>query len=76
MKKNGKVILLTAEPQTILNRVKYDNSRPILKNRKTVADIAELMEKRQKKYLAAADLVISTDNKNIGQICEDILHAL
>ena len=76
MKKNGKVILLTAEPQTILNRVKYDNSRPILKNRKTVADIAELMEKRQEKYLAAADLVISTDNKNIGQICEDILHAL
>ena len=31
MKKNGKVILLTAEPQTILNRVKYDNSRPNFK---------------------------------------------
>lgn len=73
MKKNGKVILLTASPETVLERVKYDNSRPVLKNRKNKEDIARLMDERRDKYLAAADLVISTDHKSISQICEEIL---
>ena len=73
MKKNGKVILLTASPETVLERVKHDNSRPVLKNRKNTEDIARLMDERRDKYLAAADLVISTDHKSISQICEEIL---
>lgn len=76
MKKNGKVVLLTASPQTVLERVRYDHSRPVLNNHKNTADIARLMEERREKYLAAADLVIATDNKSIAQIGEEILEAL
>ena len=72
MKKNGKVVLLTASPETILSRTKADTSRPLLKDRKTPESIASLMEQRQDKYLAAADFVISTDNKSVAEICQEI----
>ena len=76
MKKNGKVILLTASPETILERVKKDTSRPLLKDRKTPEGIASLMAQRQEKYLAAADFVISTDYKSVAKICEEIAEKL
>ena len=34
MKKNGRVVLLTASPQTIYERVKDSDERPVLKGRK------------------------------------------
>ena len=74
MKKNGKVILLTASPETILERVKNNHDRPLLENNKNVDFIAELMEKRKSKYEAAADIVIRTDGKNASEICEEIMH--
>lgn len=76
MKKNGKVILLTASPETILKRVKKDTSRPLLKDRKTPEGIASLMAQRQDKYLAAADFVISTEHKSVAKICEEIAEKL
>ena len=76
MKKNGKVALLTASPETILDRTKTDTSRPLLKDRKTPESIASLMQQRQEKYLAAADFVISTDHKSVAEICEEIAKEL
>ena len=67
MKKNGKVVLLTAKPETILERVE---------NNKTVAYIAELMEKRREKYEAAADMIIETDGKSAQKICEEMIQRL
>lgn len=72
MKKNGKVVLLTARPKTILERVKDDHSRPLLENNKTEAFISELMEKRREKYEAASDIIIETDGKSADEICEEI----
>ena len=34
MKKNGRVVLLTASPETILERVKDSDERPLLRGRK------------------------------------------
>lgn len=76
MKKNGKVILLTARPETILERTREDNSRPLLKDRKTPESISLLMEQRREKYLAAADLSVATDNKSIPEICKEIIEKL
>lgn len=76
MKKNGRVILLTAKPETILDRVKDSHDRPLIENNKTVSFIAELMEKRREKYEAAADIVIETDGKDELQICEELIHRL
>ena len=76
MKKNGRVVLLTAKPETILDRVKDSHDRPLIESNKTVSFIAELMEKRREKYEAAADIVIETDGKDELQICEELIHRL
>ena len=76
MKKNGRVVLLTAKPETILDRVKDSHDRPLIENNKTVPFIAELMEKRREKYEAAADIVIETDGKDELQICEELITRL
>ena len=64
MKKNGRVVLLTAKPETILDRVKDSHDRPLIENNKTVPFIADLMEKRREKYEAAAGIIIETDGKD------------
>ena len=73
MRKSGKVILLTAKPETILERVKENHDRPLLENNKTVEYVSELMEKRRPAYEAAADIVIATDGKSANEICEEII---
>ena len=76
MKKNGKVVLLTAKPGTIFERVKDNHDRPLLENNKSVEFIEELMLKRKDKYIAAADIIIETDNKSKQEICDELMNAL
>ncbi|MDD3402703.1 MAG: shikimate kinase [Hespellia sp.] len=73
MKKNGRVVLLTANPETILHRVKDSDDRPILNGNKTIDFISVLMEKRREQYEKAADVVIHTDNKSVMEICEELI---
>lgn len=76
MKKNGRVVLLTATPQTIYDRVKDSTDRPILNGNNNVEFITELMEKRRGKYEKAADIVIYTDDKTVLEICEELIAKL
>lgn len=76
MKKNGRVVLLTASPETIYERVKDSNNRPVLNGRKNVQGISELMEQRREKYEAAADIVVNTDGKTVLQVCEEMIQKL
>lgn len=76
MKKNGRVVLLSARPETIYERVKDSRERPILNNNMNVEFIRELMERRKERYEAVADVTISTDHKNMTQICEEIISKL
>ena len=76
MKKNGRVVLLTASPETIFDRVKDSDDRPVLNGRKNVKGISELMEQRREKYEAAADIVINTDNKTVLEVCEERVQRL
>lgn len=76
MRACGTVILLTARPEVILDRVKDDHSRPLLEGRKEVSQIAALMEQRRPKYEAAADLRIDTSNLTVQQVCDAILGKL
>ena len=73
MKKQGQIILLTASPQTIYERVKDSKERPILNNNMNVEFISSLMKKRDEKYLKAADIIINTDNKDIKEVSEEII---
>lgn len=73
MKKCGQVVLLDAKPETILERVKDDDNRPLLRGNKNVQFIRDMMAKRQPKYEAAADFVIHTDEKSADMICKEII---
>lgn len=76
LKKSGKIVLLTASPETILERVKDSTDRPILNGHMNVEYIAELMEKRRAKYEAAADIIIETDGKDIEAICQELVERI
>ena len=72
MKKSGIIVLLTARPETIFERVRYSHNRPLIEHNKTVEYTAELLEKRREKYEAAADVTITTDGKDTREICREI----
>lgn len=76
MKKCGKIIMLTATPQEILERVRDDDKRPLLQGRKSIEAIQGLMEKRRGSYEKAADFIIHTDGKTKEEICEEIMNEL
>jgi len=76
MKNGGKIVLLTATPETTLERVKNSTDRPILNGNMNVEFIAKIMEKRKERYLAVADIIVETDNKEVKDICREILENL
>lgn len=73
MKKSGKIVLLTATPETVYGRVKNSTDRPLLNGNMNVEYIASLMEKRRAIYDAACDIRIVTDGKKPKEIAEEIL---
>lgn len=72
MRKGGHIVLLSAKAETILERVKDDNSRPLLQGNKNIAFINDMLEQRRPKYESAADVVIQTDGKQVADICNEI----
>lgn len=76
MRMSGRVVLLTASPETILERVKDSDDRPILHNHMNVEFIKKLMEKRRQRYQDAADIRVDTDGKTVDQICDEIIACL
>lgn len=72
MKKCGTIVLLSARPETILERVKGDSSRPLLQGNKNLAFITDMLEQRRPKYEGAADIVVQTDGKRVSDICKEI----
>lgn len=76
LKKAGPIVLLTARPETILERVKNSDERPILNGNMNVEFIKGLMEKRESYYEKAADVIIETDGKDVEQICGEMVSAL
>ena len=76
MKKSGIIVLLTARPETIFERVRYSHNRPLIEHNKTAEYIAELLEKRREKYEAAADVTIVTDGKDTREICREIQYSV
>ena len=76
MKTNGCVVLLAAEPATILERVKDSDERPILNGHMNVDYLSELLDRRRERYYAAADIVVATDGKSIVEVCDEVIAKL
>ena len=73
MKESGRIVLLTATPETVYERVKNSTDRPLLNGNMNVEHIASLMEKRRELYANACDIKVATDGKTPDEIAEEIL---
>lgn len=72
MKDSGRIVLLTAEPETIYQRVKNGKDRPILNGNMNVEFIRQLMDKRRGRYQEVADITVVTDGRSVEDICREI----
>lgn len=69
----GEVVLLTAQPETIYERVKDSTDRPLLNGHMNVPYIKELMDKRRPFYEKAATFSVATDGRQVVDIAKEIL---
>ncbi len=73
MRRSGRIVYLSARPQTVLERVRDSHTRPLLEGKMNVEYIEALMRERRPEYLAAADITVETDGKCAQEIGEEIL---
>lgn len=76
MKEIGQVVYLRARPETLYERVKGDNGRPLLQCEDPLERIRKLLEERKEAYESAADLIVDVDGKNFAQILFEIERGL
>ena len=73
MKKRGKLILLSATPETIFKRVKYSDNRPVLNGNMNVDFIRKKLSEREPFYSSAGAVEIKTDGKSLEAISAEML---
>jgi len=76
LKEYAVTCLLEAKPETILERVKGDTNRPLLKGKMNVEDIDALMQERKSYYDMTAEVDVKTDNKSTTEIAVQILNEI
>ena len=72
LKKNGKVILLTASLNEIEKRLAKTNNRPLLDNKSIKESLSMIWKKREKDYHDTADLIVDTNNKSVQQVANEL----
>ncbi|MEW6068756.1 MAG: shikimate kinase [Nitrospirota bacterium] len=75
LKKNGVIVLLTATPETILERTGNNKDRPLLFVENPLERIKELLDFR-KPFYEKADIMIDTEDKTPLQIAEEIINKI
>lgn len=73
IKRGNKVILLEASASVILDRIKGDINRPVLKGKWDIQSIEDIINTRKSSYHRAADIIIDTDDKTILEIVDEII---
>lgn len=80
MKRNGRVVLLEADVDTILDRLTTDpkskSQRPSLTGKDISVEIKEQMQIRRPYYVSAADYIVSTANRKIETVADEIIELL
>lgn len=72
---NSTVFYLKASLDTLYNRIKSDNSRPLLKCDNPKQKLETLLKTREPNYLKA-DYVVLTDNKSPDDVTDEIIRNL
>lgn len=73
MKATGIVAELTAEPETIIERLENDDTRPLLSGKKDIGEIKRMLEERSGAYERARDISIKTDKASVEIIADKII---
>lgn len=76
LKRAGKVVYLRTSPETVYDRLKGDETRPLLKSEDPLARIKELQDERGKIYEEAADIIVDTDGKSPEEVANEIIAAI
>lgn len=77
LKQNGRVILLEAEFEVILDRLRHGRGRPPLEDGISFEEEQKkVLDERKDKYAAAADIVCDTSRARPGQTVQDIIERL
>ena len=76
MKKTGTVVLLKARPDTIYLRVYEDENRPLLKDKKSVADIEAMLKSREGQYNKAKDIELEVDDLTPAEISAKLIEEI
>ncbi|MDE6597455.1 MAG: shikimate kinase [Clostridia bacterium] len=72
LKRNGKIVYLRTQPQTLIKRVEGNSDRPLLQGG-AAEKINALYAARKSVYEGAADITVDTDDLSPKQIAEKIL---
>lgn len=74
LKQKGKIFFLRASFQTLLERVRADETRPLLKDaNKMSAKLEELLNERTPIYDHVADFTVDTDGKTPSEVAREIV---
>lgn len=73
IKASGRCIYLKVSPNAVLQRLKSDESRPLLENKKSIKEISLMLDKRVPFYESIADISIETDNFTTKEIAEKFI---
>ncbi len=80
MRQAGKVVWLTARPETILNRMSGDATtaarRPNLTDKSPLDEIVEVLQSREPVYQASADLELDTEGQPPAELAATIIAKL
>ncbi len=73
LKRNGKIFFLNASLDTLLSRVRANDTRPLLKDSNTRERLEKLLEERVPVYEHVADYTIETDGKSADEVAAEIV---
>ena len=73
LKQIGTVVYLRIQPQTVYERLKDDNTRPLLQCADPLERITNLLNQRKDIYEAAADIVVDVDGLEMEEVISGIL---
>ena len=72
LKRLGTVIYLKVKPETVLERLKGDTTRPLLAGSDAKEKVEKLLAYREPFYMEASHGVVDTDGKDFEHIVEEI----
>ena len=77
LKKTCHIVLLTASPKEIYNRVMKDGkeTRPVIAKDDPMKEIESVLKQRELLYNISAEIIINTTDKTINEIIEEIIKA-